>query len=157
MKDNKKYPQLVDDAYNMALMNGASVDKKTIFKMMIDEGILYRNGQPTPKAYEEGLVADYINMPDGTSVARILKVFKEDNPILKDFDDSHFTWVDGQGWKADEEVIRGVAEWVIYNPECTAKQKADANELLKRIGASEFHKAAFGEPGDWYPGKPEEN
>ena len=56
MKFNIKYPNLVEQAYNQLKKDGFSVTKAQVYKRMLDIGMIEKDGTPTQKALDNGLI-----------------------------------------------------------------------------------------------------
>lgn len=57
IKKDIKYPSLVEQAYNFILSRGITgVSKLILFNKMVQDGMLDKNGSPTEKALQSGLV-----------------------------------------------------------------------------------------------------
>lgn len=62
MQKKIEYPSLVEQAYGILASRGITdVSKLALFNNMVNQGLLNKNGQPTAKALENGLIeaADY--------------------------------------------------------------------------------------------------
>ena len=59
MKFNIKYPNLVEQAYNQLKKEGFSVTKAQVYKRMLNIGMIEKDGMPTQKALDNGLIESH--------------------------------------------------------------------------------------------------
>jgi hypothetical protein len=130
-EENIIYPSLVEESYQIALAHGVHKTKAQIYKTLVKSGMIDPNGDPTESALKAGLVSEYSRVDDGNYQATSLAVFKQDNPMYAGYADSHFTWLDDQGWAVDAFVVRGIANDVLNNPDSTPEQRQTAYEQLE--------------------------
>jgi len=130
------YPSLVEDAYSIAKQAGTIAPGKVndvkaqIYRIMVHEGMLTENGNPTQKAVDQGLVIGLSE--DSQSEPDTLSGFKRMYPIYDGYSDDHFRKT-SMGWVIDAYVMRGVANQVLDSPDSTEEQRQTAYSMLQQL------------------------
>lgn len=94
MQKKIEYPALVEQMHAYLISRGINnVSKLTLFNEMVKDGMINKNGQPTKKAIENGLIeaADYNDLNP-------IQQFKADYP--------QFSAVPNKFFQVDELVLR---------------------------------------------------
>lgn len=124
-----EYPALVEQAYAVFLSRGITgISKLTIFNELVNQGLLTKNGQPTQKAFDEGLVESAEGDP--------IKRFKVAYPVMANIPDQHFKVQDGHVLM-DGYAVRMAASTVLNDPTSTEEQRNIAWSLLDRLADAE--------------------
>lgn len=95
------YPPLVEQSYHFITKQGIETTKAEVYQMMVSEGMLTQNGEPTKKALEQGLVTEFKQQH------RSLREFKQEYPIFRDYPVKEFTQQDGV-WYVSQDVIADI-------------------------------------------------
>ena len=124
MKFNIKYPNLVEQAYNQLKKDGFSVTKAQVYKRMLDIEMIEKDGMPTQKALDAGLIESTTNP---------IRMFKAQYPIFSIVDDKHFKVVDGIV-KIDAKGIIQASTYILNNKkDFNNYQIKQARKLLKEM------------------------
>ena len=124
MKFNIKYPNLIEQAYNQLKKNGFLVTKAQVYKRMLDNGMIEKDGTPTQNALNAGLIESPQNP---------IRMFKTQYPIFSIVDDKHFKVVDGIV-KIDAKGIIQASTYILNNKkDFNNYQIKQARKLLKEL------------------------
>ncbi len=120
MQKKIEYPSLVEQAYGILASRGITgVSKLALFNNMVNQGLLNKNGQPTAKALENGLIeaADYNDLNP-------IQQFKADYP--------QFSAVPDKFFQVDEQnnVLIGFKGFAFYTTELIDSRTATIKELV---------------------------
>ncbi|WP_373879549.1 hypothetical protein [Levilactobacillus brevis] len=136
------YPKLVEDAFVIATQRGqiapekANDVKSQIYQVMVEKGVLNELGEPTRLALEMGLIDDSEPVSDEPNLVVSLTDFKRQWPVYSEFEDNHFTLIDGE-WMADAYVVKVLATRRLEDPTSTPKQRLEAQSMLQQIEDSQ--------------------
>lgn len=121
---NIKYPNLIEQAYNQLKKEGFSVTKAQVYKRMLNIGMIEKDGMPTQKALDNGLIE---------SPQDPIKMFKAQYPIFSIVDDKHFKVIDGIV-KIDAKGITQTSTYILNNKkDFNNYQIKQARKLLKEL------------------------
>lgn len=95
------YPPLVEQAYQFISSQGIEATKEDVYRMMVSEGMLTQNGNPTEKALNQGLVKEYKQQHD------TLKAFKRDYRLFRNYPAKEFTKQEGV-WYVSQKIIQDI-------------------------------------------------
>lgn len=85
------YPPLVEQGFKYYLeTTKQSLDKSSLYRSMVEKGIITENGLPTLQAIETGLIKDYYEN-EGLSFTEFLKIY----PLFEEYDENLFQCIDG--------------------------------------------------------------
>lgn len=134
IKGEFKFPDLVNQAADMMVQMGQPVSKADIYQLMLNEGLITPDGQPTETALQQGLIEEVRRLPVTPSMGPVERL-KAEHPIYQRFDDHHFK-VDPQTGDVmiDSYVTSTIAWEKLSNPQASEKQKQAAIKLLRKIG-----------------------
>lgn len=120
MQKKIEYPALVEQMHAYLISRGINnVSKLTLFNEMVKDGMINKNGQPTAKALENGLIeaADYNDLNP-------IQQFKADYP--------QFSAVPDKFFQVDEQnnVLIGFKGFAFYTTELIDSRTATIKELV---------------------------
>ncbi|EPH95399.1 hypothetical protein D922_01240 [Enterococcus faecalis 06-MB-DW-09] len=92
------YPPLVEQAFQFIVSQGIDATKDELYKKMVEDGMLTETGNPTKKAIDQGIVAEY------KQKHKTLSEFKKAYPIFENYETSEFTQQAGI-WYVSQKVI----------------------------------------------------
>jgi hypothetical protein len=124
MKLNIKYPPLVEQSYSFMIATGIKITKDTVYKNMVDSGLIDENGNPTQTAIDEGLIE--------AAGDNLIKQFKAANPSMASIPDQHFKVQNGQVLM-DCYAVKTAATTVLNDPTATPEQHDNAQRLLDQV------------------------
>lgn len=86
------YPVLVEQAAAHAIQDGhpTVADKAAMFKIMVEDGIIDANGQPTPMAIDKGYVTSTYEH-ENLSWEEFIDYY----PVFKNYDPTYFEQING--------------------------------------------------------------
>ncbi|WP_282920558.1 hypothetical protein [Ignavigranum ruoffiae] len=93
------YPELVEEAYNFYQNSDLEIDKLSLWRNMVELGILDHLGQPTTAAINSGLVREFVE-EENLSLAE----FKEVYPVFDRYPDQFFIFQDGF-WQVHTDLL----------------------------------------------------
>ena len=133
------YPSLVEQALDLYVRkNGPVVPKREnelkahIYSVLVQDGVLKQNGDPTQKAKDDGLVGSFTPNKDGKYEPETVRDLKLMYPMYAQFSDNHFM-KSSQGWLADTYVIRSISSQVLNNPFSDEEQRQNAYKMLEQL------------------------
>ena len=124
MKLNIKYPPLVEQSYSFMIAAGIKVTKDTVYKNMVDSGLIDENGNATQKAIDEGLIE--------VAGDDLIKQFKAANPVISSIPNQHFKVKNGQVLM-DCYAVKVAATTILNDPTASPKQHDSAQRLLDQV------------------------
>ncbi|AOG33686.1 hypothetical protein [Lactiplantibacillus plantarum] len=133
------YPSLVEQAFNIYVKQYGPVIpsrvnelKSDIYGVLIKNGVLDQNGDPTQKAKDKGLVGNFTLNEDGEYEPETVRDLKLVYPMYAQFSDDHFM-KSSQGWLADAYVIRSISSQVLNDPSSDEGQRQNAYKMLEQL------------------------
>lgn len=124
MKLNIKYPPLVEQSYSFMIATGIKITKDTVYKNMVDSGLIDENGNATQKAIDEGLIE--------VAGDDLIKQFKAANPVISSIPNQHFKVKNGRVLM-DCYAVKAAATTVLNDPTTTPEQHDSAQHLLGQV------------------------
>lgn len=133
------YPSLVEQAFDIYVSkNGSVIPKRVnelkshIYNVLVKDGILKQNGDPTQKAKDDGLVGSFTPNEHGEYEPESVRDLKLMYPMYAQFSDNHFM-KSSQGWLADAYVIRSVSNQILNDPSSNEEQRQNAYRILEQL------------------------
>ncbi|ATU69686.1 hypothetical protein CT113_04805 [Levilactobacillus brevis] len=133
------YPSLVEQAFDIYVSeNGPVIPKRVnelkshIYNVLVKDGVLKQNGDPTQKAKDDGLVGRFTPNEDGEYEPESVRELKLMYPVYAQFSDKHFM-KSSQGWLADAYVIRSVSNQILNDPSSNEEQRQNAYRILEQL------------------------
>lgn len=134
IKGEFKFPDLVNQAADMMVQMGQPVRKADIYQLMVSEGLITPDGQPTETALQQGLIEEVHRLPVTPSMGPVERL-KAEHPIYQRFDDHHFIVDPNTGDVMIDSYVTSTIAWEkLSNPHTSEEQKQAAIKLLRKIG-----------------------
>lgn len=134
IKSEFKFPDLVNQAYDMMKQMGQPVRKSDIYQTMLSEGLITPDGQPTEMALQQGLIEEVHQLPVNPSMGAVERL-KAEHPIYQRFDDHHFIVDPETGDVMIDSYVTSTIAWEkLADPQANEKQKQTAIKLLRKVG-----------------------
>lgn len=93
------YPELVEEAYSFYQNSDLEIDKLSLWRNMVELGILDHLGQPTTAAINSGLVREFVEEENLS-----LTEFKEVYPVFDRYPNQFFIFQDGF-WQVHTDLL----------------------------------------------------
>ncbi|GEB07251.1 hypothetical protein EFE25_02685 [Levilactobacillus brevis] len=133
------YPSLVEQSFDLYVKRYGTVPsnkvnklKSHIYSVLVRDGVLKQNGEPTQKAKDDGLVESFTPNEQGEYEPESVRDLKLMYPMYAQFSDNHFM-KSGQGWLADAYVIRSVANQILNDSSSDEEQRQSAYQMLAQL------------------------
>lgn len=133
------YPSLVEQSFDLYVKRYGAVPsskvnklKSHIYSVLVREGVLEQNGDPTQRAKDDGLVESFTPNEQGEYEPESVRDLKLMYPMYAQFSDNHFM-KSSQGWLADAYVIRSVSNQVLNDPDSNEEQRQNAYKMLEQL------------------------
>lgn len=117
------YPYLVEQMYQYWHDKGDKITKAEVFAVMVDIGMIDRQGNPSKWAIDQGYFKEISPKEAFINQAKI------DNPILREFSNDHFTVTDDGELAADKTVVLALLDDVIGDPAASQEEVDRALDL----------------------------